>query len=169
MSIEEFYEFKEMLSKELSEFHGIAISDRDVVTALFLICADQEDIEWIGHVEDLDLVYDPTLAMLREFDFEALSQQIEIPNDVIPDEFVSHKKVRVKVNGSIWIIHKNDADPFPSNPHAHNAEFNQKLDLSNGNCYKKRQFLFKIPEKPFLRIRKRAEEVFKGTLPELAI
>src|SRR5207237_6227170 len=29
-------------------------------------------------------------------------------------------EAQVKLQGEIWIVHKNDADPFPSNPHAHN-------------------------------------------------
>jgi len=169
MSIEEFYEFKERLSKELTLLLDRPVADRDVMNALYLLYADEDDMEWIGDVWDLDISYDQALAVLRNFDFGILTQQIEIEDEAILAHFVLNKKVRFKAAGSTWIIHKNDADPFPSNPHAHHAELNQKLDLSNGNCYKKKQFLFKIPEKPFLRIRKRAKEVYKGPLPELTI
>jgi hypothetical protein len=31
-------------------------------------------------------------------------------------------EVTVKRDGHVWRIHRNDADPFPSNPHAHNLE-----------------------------------------------
>jgi hypothetical protein len=39
-------------------------------------------------------------------------------------------EVTIKRDGCIWRIHKNDPDPFPSNPHAHNIESDLKLDLS---------------------------------------
>ncbi len=35
----------------------------------------------------------------------------------------------------MWRIHKNDPDPFPSDPHAHNVESGLKLDLSNGRLW----------------------------------
>jgi len=41
------------------------------------------------------------------------------------------EEVRLKAVGEIWDIHLNDADPFPSNPHAHNVQTGVKLDLSN--------------------------------------
>ena len=44
-------------------------------------------------------------------------------------------EVTVKRDGCVWRIHKNDADPFPSNPHAHNLESGLKLDLSTAALY----------------------------------
>lgn len=44
-------------------------------------------------------------------------------------------EVTIKRDGCAWRIHKNDSDPFPSNPHAHNVEIGLKLDLSNGKLY----------------------------------
>jgi hypothetical protein len=45
------------------------------------------------------------------------------------------REATIKCDGQIWRIHKNDADPFPSNPHAHNLETGLKLDLSTGALY----------------------------------
>lgn len=73
-----------------------------------------------------------------------------------------------KSDGSIWRIHRNDADPFPSNPHAHNLETGLKLDLRNGLLYlgsKPAGGMFK--RKHLLTLRRLAEE--KGfSLPPLA-
>ncbi len=44
-------------------------------------------------------------------------------------------EARVKVAGKIWTIHKNDKDTFPSQPHAHNYENGEKLDLHTGDIY----------------------------------
>lgn len=65
-------------------------------------------------------------------------------------------KARIKVRGVIWEVHKNDSDPFPSNPHAHNYEDGTKLDLSNGTIYKGRQ--------PYKRIDSKALEVIQQEL-----
>lgn len=73
-------------------------------------------------------------------------------------------KVQIKRKG-IWLIHKYDTDPFPSNPHAHLIDSNIKLDLSNGNCYKKRELVYSIKKKDLLMIRDEAEKNFK--LPNL--
>ena len=67
------------------------------------------------------------IEFLAEIEFE----QSPLPTGVMRrlDE------VTVKRDCCIWRIHKNDADPFPSNPHAHNVESGLKLDLSTGALY----------------------------------
>lgn len=44
-------------------------------------------------------------------------------------------EVTIKRDGCLWRIHRNDVDPFPSNPHAHNVESGLKLDLSSGALF----------------------------------
>lgn len=41
----------------------------------------------------------------------------------------------VKCKGEVWVVHLSDADPNPSNPHAHNEEKGEKLDLLTGNVF----------------------------------
>ena len=65
-----------------------------------------------------------------------LLAEIEFEESPIPDGTMRRlDEVTIKRDGCIWRIHKNDADPFPSNPHAHNVESGLKLDLSNGALY----------------------------------
>jgi hypothetical protein len=45
------------------------------------------------------------------------------------------REVTLKRRGYRWRIHKNDADPFPSNPHAHDLDTNLKLHLGTGALY----------------------------------
>ncbi|MES2521400.1 MAG: hypothetical protein V4617_01790 [Gemmatimonadota bacterium] len=52
-----------------------------------------------------------------------------------------------------WRIHKNDADPFPSNPHAHCLGYPLKLHLGTGVLYKKRKVHSSVPWKDFLAFR----------------
>jgi hypothetical protein len=78
-------------------------------------------------------------------------------------------EVTIKKYGCVWRINKNDSDPFPSNPHAHNCESGLKLDLSNGNLYFSAESTGKaVEQKRLLAIRTAAEQ--KGVkLPALAV
>lgn len=95
---------------------------------------------------------------------------VEFPESPIPEGcFRGLDEVTVKRDGCIWRINKNDADPFPSNPHAHNTESRLKMDLSNGNLYLRRDFVGKaVSKKDLLFIRDQAN--LKGVvLPALSI
>lgn len=73
------------------------------------------------------------------------------------DQLVKHK-------GEIWVIHRNDADPYPSCPHAHNYEANLKLHLGTGDLYLGRRITGNIGEKALGFIR---SQLGKFTLPPL--
>ena len=62
--------------------------------------------------------------------------EIAFEHSPIPDKYPRLLlEVTIKREGCAWRIHKNDSDPFPSNPHAHNVETGLKLDLSNEKLY----------------------------------
>lgn len=51
-----------------------------------------------------------------------------------------------KVSGEVWRVHKNDADPYPSNPHAHCVGGAKRfigctLHLGTGDLFKERKAL----------------------------
>ncbi|SDP13008.1 hypothetical protein SAMN05428975_0416 [Mucilaginibacter sp. OK268] len=69
------------------------------------------------------------------------------------------EKAIFRENGSVWIIHKNDADPFPSNPHAHKLDSFVKLHLGNGKLYRKTQVYGQLPKKELERLR---DKIAKG-------
>jgi len=62
--------------------------------------------------------------------------EIEIPYDSW--QRFRLKEVFIKKSGETWIFHKNDPDPSPSQPHGHNKETGEKLDIFTGNCYNPR-------------------------------
>jgi hypothetical protein len=169
MTIENFYKIQEELASHFSSMHLKEIKREDIFWALFLKLQDSEDIEWAGDLWDLDLNYNRCLELLADFDFDSLHTQILSEEDLIPDSLLIQYKVRVKFKGQIWIIHRYDADPFPSNPHAHCLEQNIKLDLSNGNCYRKRDHLYTIKARDLICIRQEIEKVYKGELPPLVL
>lgn len=83
---------------------------------------------------------------------EADNDVLELANDYIlmdGDQLFLVNKVSaaatIKCLGRVWSIHYNDADPFPSNFHAHDEENGDKLDLYTGNKYNKsRQLIGKV-------------------------
>lgn len=78
--------------------------------------------------------------------------------------FINKKKYKVK--GEVWVVHKNDVDPFPSSPHAHNYDQNIVMHLGNGNLYRGREYQSQAKRKDFLLLRSRIKNV---ELPELEI
>jgi hypothetical protein len=83
-------------------------------------------------------------AILEDYDFHRLFPRllavIRLRASIIPER-TSRKliEVTVRANGEIWRIHQNDADPWPSNPHAHNLESGLKLHLGTGELFERRR------------------------------
>jgi hypothetical protein len=88
------------------------------------------------------------------FDSEVLSEmdksiRLEAEGDAQLDFFVADSLVEdsdgrvfitrdYRVKGGVWRVHKGDADPFPSNPHAHcigGRYAGLKLHLGNGRLF----------------------------------
>ena len=167
--IKDFHELQEKLATFFSEKHLIIIQREDIFNALALLLSDKENLEWIGWLNDIDISYEQAKELLLNFNFETLNQRVITTEEIIPIEFLFQFKARFKVDNLIWIIHRYDADPFPSNPHAHELTQNIKLDLSNGKCYRVRKFLYTITKKELIIIRNAAMKVYKDELPDLAI
>lgn len=56
-----------------------------------------------------------------------------------------------KVSGEVWRVHKSDADPYPSNPHAHCVGGKDRyigctLHLGTGELFRKRKSLGRFLE-----------------------
>jgi hypothetical protein len=117
----------------------------------------------------VEISYDEALHLLSDFDFNIFHKKFFSEQKILPPDLLIEYKVKIKSKGLIWIIHKYDKDPFPSNPHAHQLENNIKLDLSNGKFYKTREHICTLKKKDLLLIRAEAEKVFDGELPILAV
>ncbi len=156
----------------LTEYYKKAYSpniEREhIFLALFLILADSNELEGPGDLWALDLHYDKAKSLLSTFDFNEVLMKFETSDEIIPRNLLMQYKVLVKSKGLIWVVHKNDIDPFPSNPHAHLIDNNIKLDLSNGKCYRKRDFIYSISKKDLLSMRDKLRDK-KFLLPVLDI
>jgi hypothetical protein len=107
--------------------------------------------------------------MLKNFNFPIEIETIELEDSILPKGAITRiDEETIKSKGEIWVIHKYDKDPFPSNPHAHNEETGQKLDLTNGDLYDgKNNYLgINVSKKNLILLRKKVKN---STLPELTI
>jgi hypothetical protein len=113
---------------------------------------------------------DSILSALEDYNFHKLFPTVvaeaRFARSIIPPGVPrSLREQIIKVNGEIWLIYKNDADPFPSNPHAHNSESGHKLHLGTGGLYLKRELVGKIAKRHLLAIRR---QVVGHALPLLS-
>ena len=159
------------LLNRLTLFFSKCISDTitrdEIFYALYLTY--HNDLGWEHPVDfwSLEVTFNEAKSKLEKFDWKTVVSTIETSENLVPKEFLVQTKVQIKSKGLIWRIHKYDADPFPSNPHAHLIESGIKLDLSNGKCYKKKLLVHTIKRKDLLRIREEASKNFN--LPQLEI
>ncbi len=156
----------------LSEFYSKLKKDNitreEIFEALYIVLKKENNWEHPLDFWSLKIEYEEALRLLLDFDFKILKNKIETSGEIIPKDLLMNYKVRIKSKGLIWIIHKYDADPFPSNPHAHLIDSGIKLDLSNGNCYSKKDLLYTLKQKDLLFIRQEAKK--KGfELPKMKI
>lgn len=84
----------------------------------------------------------------------AIAEEITVSETVIPANVIRNiTEEEIKFKGEKWVVHKNDADPFPSKPHAHNYEAGLKLHLGNGDLYRGTELVGRIPLKKFKALR----------------
>ena len=120
-----------------------------------------------------DLSCSDIVKLLKDYDFkkhhpEALTD-ILFEKSIIPDGTTrSLLEVQIKHKGEKWTIYKSDADPFPSNPHAHNYESGLKLHLGNGDLYLRKRLVNQISKKNLMLLRSKI--ITRNiVLPELSI
>lgn len=158
----------EDLALHFSRINSKKIEKGDILESLFILLADKYDLLLIAHLWNIPLEYDEALDLLSEFNFQVVLDGIETSSDIIPGGCFRTTKASIKSNGLIWRIHKDDKDPFPSNPHAHLLDGNRKLDLSTGLLYRRTDIVDKIKKKDLLNIRNLATQK-KIELPPLLV
>lgn len=166
-SIEKLYNIQELLAQHFSSLHLLEIRQQHVCQALYICLDEKHKFNWPVEVWNVDISYGEALLLLSNFDFKGLTHQIETEAEIIPSKFLMGQKLRIKSKGIIWVIHRYDVDPFPSNPHAHQLESNIKLDLSSGKCFIRKQYVHTIKKKDLIYIRGEASKVYE--LPPLLV
>lgn len=155
------------LVEEFTVFISPEITRENIFDALFLQLQKSNNLDHPLNFWDLKISYKEAVNTLKLFDFNTVLYPIETELDLIPKDLLMNFKVRVKSKGLIWVIHKYDEDPFPSNPHAHLMESRIKMDLSTGKCYENKKYQMSVKRKDLLAIRAQAEIHFE--MPPLKI
>lgn len=143
----------------LSGLHSLDL-DSDVVQAAIRDALGIDDFHSVD-VIDHDLTTNKIIELLKDYDFNkgrpVVLYTLTLPDTdgIIPDDvlrMITEKVIKVK--GEVWEIHRYDADPFPSSPHAHNYAANLKLHLGTGDLYdKQKRFQGNIGKKKLDTIR----------------
>lgn len=99
------------------------------------------ELDQIADILDRDINAAGIVEILIHYNFARLRPEelaiIRFEESIMPAGVdILLTEAEVKLQGEIWIVHKNDADPFPSNPHAHNYRNRLKMHLGNGDLYK---------------------------------
>jgi hypothetical protein len=143
----------------LSRLQGTELLAFDIQRAL---CAKLKiDVANLDALLDQHLTEEGIIEHLREFDFRQSHPEVlaefELEDGILPDDIVRLLTEKtIKVKGEIWRVHKNDADPFPSVPHAHNYEAGIRLHLGNGELFNwDRQRVGNIGEKKLKAVREK--------------
>lgn len=138
----------------LTEALGIELGQPNTLEQLIELCPDAATI----------------VQLLKDFSFQRFMPkklgEVEMQTDIIPAGVPRQlQEQKIRSNGKVWTIHRNDADPFPSNPHAHNYDEGLKLDLSDGTLYRYKRPHGRIKIKDLIDLRAHVKDI---ELPPLA-
>ena len=153
----ELIDWQNELSALIDQFNLHAqrtITKRDVLEVMLLTAPELRMTESPGDIWDV------------EFTLEELEGYVDRAGTFVPiaevelDEPLIFKgmfewKADVKIKGQRWRVYQNDADPFPSSPHAHNYEQHVKLHLGTGELYRGRKLKDVLSSKVFKELRDR--------------
>lgn len=151
----------------IEQFQGRQIDSLDFQSALAeMLGIDKKYPVELIHQE---LTSEKIVQLLQHHDFGKHHLEVltgfTLEESIVPEHLPKLlTEQTVKVKGEIWQVHKNDADPFPSIPHAHNYESGVSLHLGTGELFKKRDSVGQIKCKKLKIIR---NKLTKFTLPKL--
>lgn len=143
----------------LADHHGLDLQANEIQNAL---CLSLEiDPMRPDKLLDKQLSTDEIVDLLSAYDFTIdrpeLLTEVTLEEGVIPENVPrSLTEKTVKVKGEVWRVHQNDADPWPSSPHAHNIESGLVLHLGSGALYSpNRNFVANIGRKKLHAVREK--------------
>ena len=152
---------------ELNKTSDNEISAYDIQKALADELSLDDEFELLGK----ELTSEQIFNILSNYDFKKYKPikllEVHVEDTILPDVIeLRLVEAQFKHLGEIWVVHKNDADPFPSNPHAHCYEKGLKLHLGNGKLYLGAKHVSKVSKKKFIALRSKMSNI---NLPELSI
>lgn len=169
MKLLKYIKESEKARKSLSEKLRVEITSLDFQIALgALLGYDDSDST---RVAEHDLTAEQMVEKLDSYNFNFPEEiaSIKFDHSILPDGVPQRlDEEEIKHKGEIWVIHKNDPDPLPSNPHGHNKATGYKLHLGNGQLFsnKNKPLNKNISKKYLIAIRDKVKNI---TLPILSV
>ena len=139
MWIQEWTRLIDGVHSALEEQIGRLIDRDELKTMAVTKLGAESAVMLMGHeLPTVEELADLVRADAQTGRLSAPLQEIQLDESLIsPGVFARLDEATIKSGGEIWRIHKYDADPFPSNPHAHNLETGLKLHLGTGELFEK--------------------------------
>ncbi|MCX6235238.1 MAG: hypothetical protein NT175_11070 [Bacteroidetes bacterium] len=142
-----------VIAERISEERGLLLSADDIGKAIAETKGYSQNLQVFWYTLDNGLnIYEK----LKDYPFNKKIGDIKLVGEdcIFPDNLPKNiYEAEIKAKGQVWEIHQDDKDKFPSNPHAHDYETGLKLDLSNGNLFRKRKWVDSINKKKLMVIR----------------
>ena len=132
-----------------SKFPHVKFDESDLIKILMASLMDKFGCSYSLEFYDFPINTIEIDDILDNYDFNQINNEIEFDFKIPAVLKEIEIKVKIKNKGKIFLIHKNDADPFPSKPHAHWIDTNFKIDLRNGDCYHKTKQISTLSRKEF--------------------
>jgi hypothetical protein len=143
--INDFISEAEQTARSLAARYSLPIKCEHVEAALVGVFGLDDSLDLL----DRGLTTDIILSALSAFDFRRffpeLLTEFRVHGSIVSPGGLRHLlEQTVRVHGEVWRVYKNDADPFPSNPHAHNVQSGLKLHLGTGDLFFRREIVQRI-------------------------
>jgi hypothetical protein len=139
----------------------------DVLSALMLVLKEPNP----ETICKMGLSTEELIRHLDAHPFEAalILGRVDDPAIEVPGSIRRVYTALTRVAGTEWEILKNDKNPFPSNPCAHNEVEDITMDLSAGGLYHDGEFVARLRKKDLVNFRSRIAEKYPDiALPPLA-
>jgi hypothetical protein len=163
--INEWSRIENEVAKHLAEIHGIEIGQLNIQGAVMSVCHYDDPFDILGR----DWTTDSLLEIVKDVNFKewCKTEIISLDHSIIPQGVPRRLDEEIiKYHGEVWKIYKYDPDPFPSLPHAHCPYEGIKMDLKNGDLYKKQDCIGRIPKKDLIEFRNKVKHI---ELPKLEV
>lgn len=146
----------EEASRSMTETRAEVVTRCDIENGLIEVFGLDEIFDLLER--DIDSA--EIVSLLAGCDFTRL-RPISLCEFVLEESIVpvgvpmSLTEAEAKLDGEKWTVHKYDADPFPSNPHAHCYAQALKLHLGDGSLYQRKSKVScgNIGKKKLLKLR----------------
>lgn len=123
-------------AEDILKSKGVSYADSSFIWQVLQIEFDCIDMPTNLVFKDLSVIEIVEIVLKQKEIYGQPICEITIEDSILSDSIDDLLiKAHIKFKGEKWVVHKNDKDSFPSNPHAHNFETNTKLHLGSGQVF----------------------------------